>query len=153
MGRYNSVRKPSLQDNYGTYIQPQASQQQEEEIPRNEGGSRSTTPTSESNSTSSGGEPLKNMVDQKGFLVCTQLVKTGGADMAGLKAGDVFTRFGNIRKENFEGLKSVANFVRRSANKTFQAVVLRKVKRSNNKSGARLHKVKLSLTPLNCQDT
>jgi len=129
-------------------------QQETTEISRQGENSGTVSPTSENNSSSSGGESLRSMVDQKGFLVCTQLVKTGGADLAGLKAGDIFTQFGNICKENFEGLKSVANFVRSRANQSFQAVVLRRVAAGNQrkKRGATFEKVRLHLTPLYCQD-
>jgi len=132
----------------------QSEQQQLEttEISRQGENSGTVTPTSENNSSSSAGDSLQSMVDQKGFLVCTQLVKTGGADLSGLKAGDIFTQFGNIYKENFEGLKSIANFVRCRANQSFQVVVLRRVGNKKKKRGATFEKVRLHLTPLYCQD-
>jgi len=129
------------------------SQQQNGESSKRERESGTASPTSD-NSSSSGGESFEYMVDQKGFIVCTQLVKTGRADLAGLKAGDIFTQFGNMTKENFDGLKSVANIVRRSANKTFQAVVLRQVNKGkkSKKQGSTFRKVRLNLTPLYCHD-
>jgi len=136
--------------------QNHSSQQQQPETTENRQGENSgtVTPTSENNSSSSGGESLQSMVDQKGFLVCMSLVKTGGADLAGLKLGDIFTQFGNITKENFEGLKSVANFVRARPNQTFQAVVLRRVEERNQrkKRGVAFQKVRLHLTPLKCHE-
>jgi len=115
----------------------------------------SVTSTSDNNSSSSGRESLQNLLDQKGFMVCTQIVKSGGADIAGLKAGDIFTQFGNLTKDNFKGLKSVANFVRRSANKTFEVVVLRQMNGRNKqkKYDDALRKVRLKLTPSYCHDT
>jgi len=131
----------------------QTSQRQEGENSRREKESGSVTSTSDNNSSSSGGESMQNIVDQKGFMVCTQLVRTGRADLAGLKAGDVFTKFGNMTKENFEGLKSVANFVRRNASKSFEAVVLRQVNGgSKQQKQGTFRKVRLTLTPLNCKD-
>jgi len=155
--RYDSVRNPALREYENSNCQNRTPQQQQSETADNtrQGENSGTvTPTSENNSSSSGGESLQSMVEQKGFLVCTQLVKTGGADLAGLKAGDIFTQFGNITKENFEGLKSVANFVRGRANQTFQAVVLRRVVGGNQrkKRGATFLKVRLQLTPLYCHD-
>lgn len=61
-----------------------------------------------------------------GFLICTQLVKTGGADQGGLQVGDVFVEFGPYFKKKFPGLKSIANLVRRSAAKDINVVVWRK---------------------------
>jgi len=61
-----------------------------------------------------------------GFLICTQLVKTGGADQGGLQVGDVFVEFGHYSKKRFPGLKSIANLVRRSAAKDINVVVWRK---------------------------
>jgi len=152
-----SNRSPPLQEYGNSNCRTHTSQQQQLDTAENSRqgeNSGTVTPTSENNSSSSGGESLQSMVDQKGFLVCTQLVKTGGADLAGLKAGDIFTQFGNITKENFVGLKSVANFVRGSANKSFQAVVLRRVVEGNQhkKRGATFHKIRLHLTPLYCHD-
>ncbi len=62
-----------------------------------------------------------------GFLICTQLVKTGGADQGGLQVGDVFVEFGHYSKKRFPGLKSIANLVRRSAGKEINVVVWRKL--------------------------
>lgn len=115
----------------------------------------SVTSTSDNISSSSGAESFQPITDQKGFMVCTQIVKKGGADLAGLKAGDIFLQFGDLTKDNFEGLKAVANFVRRSANKTFQAIVQRQVNERNNqrKRAVAFRKVHLNLTPSFCHDT
>ena len=48
-----------------------------------------------------------------GFLICAQLVKTGGADQSGLQVGDVFVEYGHCSKKRFPGLKSIANLMRR----------------------------------------
>jgi len=50
---------------------------------------------------------------EDGFLICTQLVKTGGADQGGLQVGDVLVEFGHYSKGRFPGLKSIATLVRR----------------------------------------
>jgi len=92
-------------------------------------------------------------VNKTGFLVCTQLVKTGGADKAGLQVGDIFVRLGNMTKSNFEGLKHVANFIRSSANVPIEAVVLRRQNIDNRGArGALFHTIKLRLTPLQSHD-
>merc|ERR1719336_2719296 len=80
----------------------------------------------------------KSIADQKGFLVCTQLVKTGAADKAGLQVGDIFIKLGYMDKENFQGLKSLAMFIRGSANKSIEAIVLRNMNQDGqrNKRGA-----------------
>jgi len=146
--RYSSTHSPLTQDPL-----VQNSQRQEGEGSRRDKESGSMTSTSDTNSSSSGGESMQNIVDQKGFMVCTQLVRTGRADLAGLKAGDVFTKFGNMTKENFEGLKSVANFVRRNASKSFEAIVLRQVNSgSKQQKQGTFRKVRLTLTPLRCKD-
>merc|ERR1712241_739304 len=67
----------------------------------------------------------KRIADKEGFLVCTQLVKTGGADKAGLQVGDIFIKLGHMDKQNFQGLKSLALYIRGSANKSIEAIVLR----------------------------
>jgi len=115
----------------------------------------SVTSTSDNNSSSSGRESLQIIIDQKGFMVCTQIVKNGGADIAGLKAGDIFIQFGNMTKDNFKGLKSVANFVRRSVNKAFEVVVLRQMNGRNQqkKYDDPFRKFRLELTPSYCHDT
>jgi len=147
---------PAIRPYENAERQNRSSQQQQPETTENRQGenSGSVTPTSENNSSSSGGESQQSMVDQKGFLLCVSLVKSGGADLAGLKAGDIFIQFGNITKENFEGLKSVANFVRARPNQPFQVVVFRRVGASNNrkKRGATFQKVRLDLTPLYCHE-
>jgi len=146
--RYSSTHSPLTQDPL-----VHNSQRQEGDGSRRDKASGSMTSTSDTNSSSSGGESMQNIVDQKGFIVCTQLVRTGRADLAGLKAGDVFTKFGNMTKENFEGLKSVANFVRRNASKSFEAVVLRQVNSgSKQQKQGTFRRVKLTLTPLRCKD-
>lgn len=92
-------------------------------------------------------------VNQSGFLVCTQLVKTGGADKAGLQVGDIFQRLGYITKENFHDLKEIANYIRRSANQSIEAVVFRKQAGENRGArGAVFHRIKLQLTPLQSHD-
>lgn len=92
-------------------------------------------------------------VNKTGFLVCTQLVKTGGADKAGLQVGDIFVRLGHMNKPNFKGLKDVANFIRGSANKPIEAVVLRRQNvESRGPRGAHFYTIKLSLTPLQSHD-
>jgi len=150
-----AVHSTALLDYERRDRQLQTSQQQEGEILRRDGEGESVTSTSDNLSSSSGGESLQDMVDQKGFMTCIQLIKSGPADQAGMKSGDVFTEFGNIAKESFEGLKSVANLVRRSANKTIQAVVLRRVTGGNKpkKRGAKFRKIRLTLTPSYCHDT
>lgn len=106
----------------------------------------------------------KSIADQKGFLVCTQLVKTGGADKAGLQVGDIFIKLGHMEKENFQGLKQLAMFIRGSSNKTIEAVVLRNMNQDGQRSkrpflvtkthetGAMFQKRKLFLTPLKSHD-
>lgn len=96
----------------------------------------------------------QSAVNKAGFLVCTQLVKTGGADKAGLQVGDIFARLGHMNKDNFKDLKDVANFIRRSANQHIEAVVLRKQAGSDRPGGrgAVFHTIKLQLTPLHSHD-
>jgi len=95
-----------------------------------------------------------SMVSKDGFLVCTQLVKTGAGDRAGLQVGDIFVQFGQMCKENFKGLKALANFVRASGNQSIEAVVLRQMNEGNQRSkrGATFKKIRLYLTPLNSHD-
>ena len=71
-------------------------------------------------------EPERDPFDD-GFLICTQLVKTGGADQGGLQVGDVFVEFGHYSSKRFPGLKAIANLVRRSAGKEILVVVWRKL--------------------------
>jgi len=96
----------------------------------------------------------ESAVNKAGFLVCTQLVKTGGADRAGLQVGDIFARLGHMNKDNFKDLKAVANFIRRSANQHIEAVVLRKQGGTEARGGrgAVFHTIKLQLTPLQSHD-
>lgn len=96
----------------------------------------------------------ESAVNKAGFLVCTQLVKTGGADKAGLQVGDIFARLGHMTKDNFKDLKAVANFIRRSANQVIEAVVLRKQGGNEMRGGrgAVFHTIKLQLTPLQSHD-
>merc|ERR1719245_2648027 len=106
----------------------------------------------------------KSIADQKGFLVCTQLVKPGGADKAGLQVGDIFIKLGHMDKENFQGLKSLAMFIRGSTNKSIEAVVLRNMNQDGQRNkrtfsvtkvheaGAMFQKRKIHLTPLKSHD-
>eukprot|EP01084_Bolivina_argentea_P122339 216792_1 len=92
-----------------------------------------------------------------GFLICTQLVKTGGADQGGLQVGDVFVEFGHYSKKRFPGLKSIANLVRRSAGKEINVVVWRKLEQMNavedDGSGRTVfQKLALKLKPLQSHD-
>jgi len=93
-----------------------------------------------------------------GFLICTQLVKTGGADQGGLQVGDVFVEFAHYTKQRFPGLKSVANLVRRSAGKEIPVVVWRKLEvnssKDDNNTGGRtiFQKLALKLKPLQSHD-
>merc|ERR1719285_127413 len=115
-----------------------------------QGGSGSVTPTGLEYQPGSGA----SMVSKDGFLVCTQLVKTGAGDRAGLQVGDIFVQFGQMCKENFKGLKTLANFVRASGNQSIEAVVLRQMNEGNQRSkrGATFKKIRLYLTPLNSHD-
>jgi len=92
-----------------------------------------------------------------GFLICTQLVKTGGADQGGLQVGDVFVEFGHYSKKKFPGLKSIANLVRRSAGKEINVVVWRKLEQMNpvedDGTGRTVfQKLALKLKPLQSHD-
>eukprot|EP01083_Nonionella_stella_P141781 437484_1 len=92
-----------------------------------------------------------------GFLICTQLVKTGGADQGGLQVGDVFVEFGHYSKTRFPGLKSIANLVRRSASKEINVVVWRKLEQMNaiedDGTGRTVfQKLALKLKPLQSHD-
>lgn len=91
-----------------------------------------------------------------GFLICTQLVKTGGADQGGLQVGDVFVEFGHYSKHKFPGLKSVANMVRRSAGKEINVVVWRKLEQMNAEDDGTgrtvFQKLALKLKPLQSHD-
>eukprot|EP00484_Ammonia_sp_Unknown_P003266 CAMPEP_0197074022 /NCGR_PEP_ID=MMETSP1384-20130603/210900_1 /TAXON_ID=29189 /ORGANISM="Ammonia sp." /LENGTH=379 /DNA_ID=CAMNT_0042512863 /DNA_START=125 /DNA_END=1264 /DNA_ORIENTATION=- len=92
-----------------------------------------------------------------GFLICTQLVKTGGADQGGLQVGDVFVEFGHYCKKRFPGLKSIANLVRRSAGKEINVVVWRKLEQMNavedDGTGRTVfQKLALKLKPLQSHD-
>jgi hypothetical protein len=92
-----------------------------------------------------------------GFLICTQLVKTGGADQGGLQVGDVFVEFGHYSKTRFPGLKSIANLVRRSAGKEINVVVWRKLEQMNaiedDGTGRTVfQKLALKLKPLQSHD-
>jgi len=92
-----------------------------------------------------------------GFLICTQLVKTGGADQGGLQVGDVFVEFGHYSKKRFPGLKSIANLVRRSAGKEINVVVWRKLEQMNavedDGTGRTVfQKLALKLKPLQSHD-
>ena len=71
-------------------------------------------------------EPERDPFDD-GFLICTQLVKTGGADQGGLQGGDVFVQFGQYHLKRFPGLQAIANLVRRSAGKEIKVMVWRKL--------------------------
>lgn len=92
-----------------------------------------------------------------GFLVVTQLVKTSAADKAGLRVGDIFLKFGNITRESFPGLKSVANLVKQSANKTIPCIILRRVETEDfggcpPTKGSVLQKLKVEIIPLQSYD-
>jgi len=95
-----------------------------------------------------------------GFLVVTQLVKTGAADQAGLHVGDIFIKFGSITKSNFPGLKALAEIVRQSVSSSgIPAVVLRRMEACVNDNGQPLvfdspvlQKIHLTLRPLQSQD-
>eukprot|EP00485_Elphidium_margaritaceum_P003276 CAMPEP_0202690496 /NCGR_PEP_ID=MMETSP1385-20130828/5457_1 /ASSEMBLY_ACC=CAM_ASM_000861 /TAXON_ID=933848 /ORGANISM="Elphidium margaritaceum" /LENGTH=357 /DNA_ID=CAMNT_0049345763 /DNA_START=121 /DNA_END=1194 /DNA_ORIENTATION=- len=92
-----------------------------------------------------------------GFLICTQLVKTGGADQGGLQVGDVFVEFGHYSKKKFPGLKSIANLVRRSAGKEIPVVVWRKLEQVNGMDDdgtgrTVFQKLALKLKPLQSHD-
>ena len=91
-----------------------------------------------------------------GFLICTQLVKTGGADQGGLQVGDVFVEFGHYSKKRFPGLKSIANLVRRSAGKEIPVVVWRKLEQMGNMDDDAgrtvFQKLALKLKPLQSHD-
>lgn len=103
-------------------------------------------------------EPEKDPFDD-GFLICTQLVKTGGADQGGLQVGDVFVEFAHYTKKRFPGLKSVVNLVRRSGGKEIPVVVWRKLEinsskddRDNNTGRTVFQKLALKLKPLQSHD-
>lgn len=102
-----------------------------------------------------GGDGQNRARLDEGFLVCTQLVKTGGADQAGLQVGDIFVKFGHFEKPEMGTicLKDIANFVRRSHDKKIHAVVLRRIQ-EGNRNGRRVHvqKIRLELTPLRSHD-
>jgi len=90
-----------------------------------------------------------------GFLICTQLVKTGGADQGGLQVGDVFVEFAHYSKKRFPGLKSIANLVRRSAEKEIPVVVWRKLEVNSMEDNAGrtvFQKLALKLKPLRSHD-
>jgi len=59
-----------------------------------------------------------------------------------------------MTKENFKGLKSLALFIRGSANESIEAIVLRNMNQDNqrNKRGAMFQKRKIHLTPLKSHD-
>lgn len=140
VARYPAVRSvPARKQQVGESIEQQK-----------QGGSGSVTPTGFENQPGTGA----SMVSKNGFLVCTQLVKTGAGDRAGLQVGDIFVQFGQMCKENFKGLKTLANFVRASGNQSIEAVVLRQMNEGNQRSkrGATFKKIRLYLTPLNSHD-
>jgi len=117
----------------------------EEDDPNNE--NQSVAPISEAER-----DPFED-----GFLICTQLVKTGGADQGGLQVGDVFVEFAHYSKKRFPGLKSIANLVRRSAGKEIPVVVWRKLEintlKDENGSGRTVfQKLALKLKPLQSHD-
>jgi hypothetical protein len=91
---------------------------------------------------------------QHGFLICTQLVKTGGADQGGLQVGDVFVGFGHYSKSRFPGLKSIANLVRKSAGKEIPVVIWRKLEsvEDDGSSKTLFQKLALKLRPLQSHD-
>jgi len=85
-----------------------------------------------------------------GFLICTQLVKTGGADQGGLQVGDILVEFGHYSKARFPGLKSIAMLVRKSAGKEIPVVVWRKLE--NLEGGPMYQKLSLKVKPLQSHD-
>jgi len=89
---------------------------------------------------------------EDGFLICTQLVKTGGADQGGLQVGDVLVEFGHYSKARFPGLKSIATLVRRSAGKEIPVVVWRKLENLDSASQAMYQRLSLKVTPLQSHD-
>merc|ERR1712048_452151 len=97
------------------------------------------------------------IAEQDGFLVVTQLVKTGGADQGGVVVGDIFTKFGLYTKADRPSLQHIANYVRGHANTPIEVVVLRKVAVDQNqgphrKKGAVFQKIRLELRPMSSQD-
>lgn len=72
---------------------------------------------------------------KNGFLVATHLVKTAAADQAGLAVGDIFVKFGQIEKSNFENLDNISDYVRNCPNRQIHTIVLRSASfPSNNES-------------------
>jgi len=89
---------------------------------------------------------------EDGFLICTQLVKTGSADQGGLQVGDVLVEFGHYSKGRFPGLKSIATLVRRSAGKEISVVVWRKLENVNTFHPTTYQKLTLKVKPLQSHD-
>ncbi|ETO34488.1 hypothetical protein RFI_02606, partial [Reticulomyxa filosa] len=89
---------------------------------------------------------------EDGFLICTQLVKTGGADQGGLQVGDVMVEFGHYNKSKFPGLKSIAALVRKSPEKDIPVVLWRKLESLDKNSLPVFQKISLKLKPLQSHD-
>jgi C-terminal processing protease CtpA/Prc len=70
---------------------------------------------------------MENNPLDEGFLICTQLVKTSGADRGGLQVGDIISRFGHYTSVGFPGLRSLMHLIRNNAGKSFDVEVWRKM--------------------------
>ncbi|ETO05137.1 hypothetical protein RFI_32260 [Reticulomyxa filosa] len=89
---------------------------------------------------------------EDGFLICTQLVKTGGADQGGLQVGDVLVEFGHYNKSRFPGLKSIAALVRKSPEKDIPVILWRKLEPLDKNSPPAFQKISIKLKPLQSHD-
>jgi len=89
---------------------------------------------------------------EDGFLICTQLVKTGGADQGGLQVGDVLVEFGHYSKARFPGLKSIAMLVRKSCGKEIPVVIWRKLENLDSSHRTMYQKLTLKVKPLQSHD-
>jgi len=89
---------------------------------------------------------------EDGFLICTQLVKTGGADQGGLQVGDIVVEFGHYSKARFPGLKSIATLVHKSAGKEIPVVVRRKLESLDTSHRTVYKKLSLKIKPLQSHD-
>ncbi|ETO09164.1 phosphatidylinositol-4,5-diphosphate 3-kinase, partial [Reticulomyxa filosa] len=133
-------------------VKTKISKQSETNKERKDNESYSSGNNSNNNNNNNNNNITNQQVLEDGFLICTQLVKTGGADQGGLQVGDVMVEFGHYNKSRFPGLKSIAALVRKSPEKDIPVILWRKLEPLDKNSLPVFQKISLKLKPLQSHD-